>query len=449
MAVVPECIDEHAHEWFVQLSRDTSPLHVDAAHARRGPVGDRVVHGAHIVLASLEVLAREGLRGWGQVAASFRNPLTIGQPFRVEWAGPGDGLHFAARAIGGEVVLADLSLRHGTREWWRSAGVDSIDTHLAEMVAPGDAWGAAGREPLAIDATLLAQRAPGVPPGLAAALCAASRVAGMRCPGRLALLRGFDLAPGAAGDEVAWSTTRVRDALRLIIVGLSGAVDGSVEVAMRHAPVEQPTLTQLASVVAPGEFRGMRAVVLGGTRGLGLLAARALTAGGAHVVATGRVGGDTIDDIPCERFDIADADPAAVERLRAFSPTHLLHFATPPIPRRLGRGWSDEVYDAYARVYEGGLALAAAIADGPLDVLYPSTVFIDDRPTGFDEYIAAKEASERAAADLAVGPDAISVMVERLPVLATDQTAGATSAAPEDNIDIIVPLLRAFAGRRT
>ena len=178
-----------------------------------------------------------------------------------------------------------------------------------------------------------------------------------------------------------------------------------------------------------------------------------VVAAGGVTVAPG-VRSDVVGDhdttcVPNDTMNVADTDPAAVERLRAFSPTHLLHFATPPIPRRLGRGWSDEVYDAYARVYEGGLALAAAIADGPLDVLYPSTVFIDDRPTGFDEYIAAKEASERAAADLAVGPDAISVLVERLPVLATDQTAGATSVAPEDNIDIILPLLRAFAGRQT
>jgi nucleoside-diphosphate-sugar epimerase len=247
-------------------------------------------------------------------------------------------------------------------------------------------------------------------------------------------------------DGLVWSTTRVRDSLRLIIIGVSGGAEGGIEVVMRHPPVQQASLQALNSLITPGEFEGVRAVVLGGTRGLGLLAARALVAGGAEVVVTGRPSGDPVDGLRCEWMDVAHPDPIILRRLHALAPTHLLHFATPPIPRRTGRAWSHELYESYIAVYEGGLALASRLASSSLRVFYPSTAFIEERPSGFDEYIAAKEASERAARDLARNSEGIAVMVERLPVLATDQTAGVANVSPEFNLEVMLPILRSFAG---
>jgi hypothetical protein len=451
MPGVSACIDEGAHEWFTAVSRDVSPLHVNPAHARRGPVGQRVVHGAHIVLTVLEALGRNGRTDWTAVSASFRNPLTIGQSFSIEWTPPNGGL-VTACATSEDLVLAEMAFRVGVARWPLSEAVDTIDSTVAAMAVPADATGARGVEPLAIDVGVLGARAKHVDPGVAAALCASSRLAGMRCPGSLALLRAFDLRSDGVDAALAWETVRVREALRLVILELSGGIAGTVEVAMRHAPVEQPSIVDLRSVVKADEFTHVRAVVLGASRGLGLLAARVLAVGGANVVLSGRDGGscEGLPGATFEGLDVAHPNADVVARLRDFRPTHLLHFATPPIPRRLGRAWSDELYGGYAAVYEGGLELAASLASvSPLHVLYPSTMFVEERPSGFDEYIAAKEASERLAADMSSGPAPVVVTVERLPVLATDQTAGAASLAPESNVDVLVPVIRAFAGAET
>ncbi len=58
----------------------------------------------------------------------------------------------------------------------------------------------------------------------------------------------------------------------------------------RVPPVEQPTMRSLAGLVAPTEFAGCVALIVGGSRGLGELTAKLISSGGGRVIVTWQTG---------------------------------------------------------------------------------------------------------------------------------------------------------------
>jgi nucleoside-diphosphate-sugar epimerase len=75
-------------------------------------------------------------------------------------------------------------------------------------------------------------------------------------------------------------------------------------------------------------------------------------------------------------------------------------------------------------------------------VLFPSSTFVEDLPSGFAEYVAAKLAGEQLCrAWQSVRPDQ-RVVVERFPPLVTDQTAARLGSDAATNLDVLVPVLR-------
>ena len=74
-----------------------------------------------------------------------------------------------------------------------------------------------------------------------------------------------------------------------IAVGGSGVQD-PLPRSCGQAPIAQPTLRELAARVEGDEFAGTTALIVGGSRGLGAVTARAIAAGGGRVVVTYLVG---------------------------------------------------------------------------------------------------------------------------------------------------------------
>ena len=57
-------------------------------------------------------------------------------------------------------------------------------------------------------------------------------------------------------------------------------------------------------------------------------------------------------------------------------------------------------------------------------MLYPSTVYVENRPAGLTEYAMAKAAGELLCHDLMAGDSELTIVIDRLPRLATDQNPG-------------------------
>ena len=77
-----------------------------------------------------------------------------------------------------------------------------------------------------------------------------------------------------------------------------------------------------------------------------------------------------------------------------------------------------------------------------MHLFIPSSVFLDGKVKGFDEYIAAKHAAEAYAGRFAQANKNWAVHAPRLPRLHTDQTSGVDDSGPEQTLDVIASMLR-------
>ena len=184
-----------------------------------------------------------------------------------------------------------------------------------------------------------------------------------------------------------------------------------IEAFLRHPPTEQPSYASIATRLAKNEFHGQTALIIGGSRGLGEVAAKLAAAGGAHVIATYaagkadalrvadeiRDGGGTCDILA---YDVLQPAESQLFHLPAL-PDSLYYFATGPILKRNG-AFDEELFKKYLSFYVTGFAnISAALHNkhNRLSVFYPSSVFIANQQAGLSEYIRAKAEGERLCAD--------------------------------------------------
>jgi hypothetical protein len=275
----------------------------------------------------------------------------------------------------------------------------------------------------------------------------------MRCPGTNSIFSHFELdfTPEVEALEYKAETdTR----FRLIKINLGHGL-GSLGAFYRPPLIQQPHMTELRSMVAEGSFKGQRALIVGGSRGLGELTAKLVALGGGKTVVTyyqGRedalhlqgeireAGGD------CELLQWCpspvDATSQPGSSLTCEGITHLYYYASPRIFVQKSEMFVPEVFQRFYQVYvEGLLQALAALAGQKIAVFYPSTVFLDEPEWSFAEYAAAKAAGESLCRHHDRFHPTARFLVRRLPRLATDQTTalfGEPPAPPEPTILSIV-----------
>jgi hypothetical protein len=319
-----------------------------------------------------------------------------------------------------------------------------VDLKLEQME------GLAGRAFLAMPEDSMAQRFPSASRWVGALTCI-SRIAGMECPGRYSMISAIKLEmdAGPAASGLSWEISRVDDRVRRVDIDVAGmGVRGQCQAFALQPPAPQASMEEIAGLVASGEFAGQRALVVGGSRGLGELTAKVIAAGGGIPVITYAVGKDDAERVAeeirafgsaCEtlQYDARrEAELSPGEQLAGLTApvSTLYYYATKRIAPTSGVGFDRAAFDEYVDFYVAGFE-AVWKATRPVCAFYPSTVYVDERPAGLTEYAMAKAAGEVMCADL-------EVIVERLPRLPTDQTVTIVPEESGDSLEILLPIIR-------
>ena len=126
--------------------------------------------------------------------------------------------------------------------------------------------------------------------------------------------------------------------------------------------------------------------------------------------------------------------------------------ATPAIFKRRNPVFSQEQLDKFIEFYVTGFynfykGLRSRFGTGH-SVFYPSSVSVDTRPAGMTEYTMAKAAGEILCADMQSFERSGSILVRRLPRLATDQTATLFEVGQAESIHVILPIVREVHANR-
>lgn len=461
-------------EIFATLSGDHNPLHVDPLAARRTMFGRVVVHGIHAALWGLDVwlerqtehLALRSLR------ASFQSGIGLGEEVRCSIESLADHHVEIVLLVGDAPVVwmavewvprrdqspGSFSRRTPERSACRSLSFDEVATASGTL-----------------DLCLALQDAGSVfpnlmrtlPPTQVAEILTTTRLVGMECPGLHSVFAGLDLVFVEVADDIQGMTYRVtkHDArLALVSIEVRGpGLTGTLKAFVRPAPCAQPSVQDLHRQVGEGEFAGQAALIIGGSRGLGEVATKLLSAGGAGVRITYLRGADdarrVVEEIndwggsaACMSFDVLCPPGDLNERWAgAWSPTHLYYFATPYVFAGRRGSFSADLFRVFCDYYVTGfLSTVRAVRSAAPDlraVFYPSSTAVVELPLNMAEYAAAKTAGEAAGRMLEKTSPGLTVHLPRLPRLATDQTATFLPVANLDPTPLLLQHLREIRER--
>ncbi|HUN58775.1 MAG TPA: SDR family oxidoreductase [Candidatus Binataceae bacterium] len=288
-----------------------------------------------------------------------------------------------------------------------------------------------------------------------------STLVGMVCPGLHSLFAAFSiefLEDRAERPGIGFRVRETDERFRMMRMEVFGSgVSGSVQAFLRWPPVAQASAENIAKLVAPTEFSGSTALIIGGSRGLGALTAKIIAAGGGRVIityATGRDDASTlareinvqVENDVCKvlRYDVREDVFSQLAKLNA-DVTHLYYFATPQITRQKTQFFIASLLDEFIQVYVKAFYDCYRFFDQlklPLTVYYPSTVFVESKPPGMAEYSMAKMMGEILCSYMNGRTGHIHVIADRLPRLLTDQTATLPPLKSADPLEIMLPVVR-------
>jgi MaoC like domain/short chain dehydrogenase len=459
---------------FARMTGDFNPVHMDPVAARRTQPGAPVVHGIHVLLWMLDTIAHHlpGLPPIVTLRTRFLRFIYVDDAAVLVHRRDAHSLTDEIW-VGGNLALRThigftppdpvrpASPLHG--QPWISPGDSALGPTLEEMASLSGQLSMAQPTQEIADAFPAAHSLVGG--RRVAALGACSRLVGMICPGLHSVFAGLHLMVCDDCNHtpaLAFAVTAVQPRLRVVREAVyGGGLTGTLESFVRPPPVRQSAMESIGSVVDADEFVGASALIVGGSRGLGEVTAKLITAGGGRVTITYASGRSDAQAVAAEinawggdatilHYDVLRDPGTQLAHLKA-DPTHLYYFATPPIRRGNTGTFDDGNFQEFISYYiEGFYSLCEALARGgkSFSVYYPSSSFVENTPGGLLEYAMAKVAGEVLCARMPAILNTIAVVTTRLPPLLTDQTAGLLGSKAGDPVSTMLPVVRAVQGRK-
>ena len=447
-------VTSEQHAQFAKLSGDFNPLHTDPEFARRSQFGTTVVHGVHVVLRILDRIALIDPRSLQELVVEFRAPVRPESEVSVDLTISGNTV--SVKALQNDVVVTKMN---GVLEIPVKNHPEIPDIeHFESGVAPERTWEDSNRQ-FKVSETVGHQKhlSSVLFPELTKrdrlaeidVLLAVTRVIGMKCPGRYALLRSLTLHRTDSGQlgEHRFHLKDLDSRMRLVRLSVSStSFTGVVEAHHRRPHVRQSIDDQSRSLLTESPFAGMRALIVGGSRGLGELAARAIVAGAGEVLVTySRGRSDSLElqrelgeAVKIVQLDVFVPTQEFLDVSGKFLPTHLLYFASPQIMFRGAAPWDNELFARFCSFYVDKFAWLMQLADFE-GVYTPSSSFVTSQEFGYREYVGAKSKLEEFCESIQTARPGIRVVCDRLPPLATDQNSGLFASMPDSNLPTLLP----------
>ncbi len=468
---------ERKFEWaeqlaFARYSGDHNPIHVDAIAARRLLFGEPVVHGMHLLLWVLDIVApiMQGMNSkpdWS-VRVRFRKPVFIGESVRlVIFPAEGNELKCLVRCDEAVLVSARIAPAEASTGLSMLAEDPCVDTNSQrggpDVLGINDLEGQCGHLTMPVESRDgLASFFPNLSAlfgvNRVGELALLSTLVGMRVPGMHSLFAALTLRLVGRSTEfierspvLTYRVMSVSTQFRLVRVQATAEGTCADVEAFCYPTPSISSSVAVSNALPEGSYAGRTVLVVGGSRGLGALAARLAAAAGARVVATFARGVDEaaalarIPGITVTRLDVAALTYEELDACFTMPVDTLIYCATPRIFFRRTKPLHADRLAAFTACYVSGFAQVfqrfASQATTGAQCLHPSSVAVTQNDPDNIEYRLAKQAGEGLCDALAALYPRISVHRPRLPRLDTDQTAQIGAPPPEDTLEYMARLL--------
>ena len=466
-------VDQTTSCQFAQASGDFNPLHVDPILARRYQYGSTVIHGVCGILKALDIL----LMNLGhpvslaEIKVQFTKPILHGdhvEVFRHQSTPHDQKLRLSVHGKRAQDIALVL-MENGTAPEITKNVPTSTDKLQPVELAFEDALCIESRFDLVWDPELMQILFPHVkqflPDYQSAVLLGLTNIVGMKCPGLHSVFAGLNIHfvqnPSVSDAKMQFKVTQSDSRFSLVTLGVThNTASGEITALFRPKPVSQEKYTEFQAMVPRNQFANQKALIIGGSRGIGEVTAKLIAAGGGHPVITYYRGKDEADRIvndirshggKCDTVSYNVLSPSKTVIVDSSSEeriTHIYYFASPLIEKGDRLIWDEAIFQKFCNYYLSGFAHLienflsdSSYAKHKMTVFVPSTIFLDQPQKEFNEYIAAKAAAEALARQLAAKQPNWKFTTPRLPRMLTDQTSGLNIDASKNTAEVILDAL--------
>tara|TARA_B100001093_G_C26860251_1_gene1029769 strand:+ start:1685 stop:3103 length:1419 start_codon:yes stop_codon:yes gene_type:complete len=459
---------------FAQISGDYNPAHLDPVFARKTIFGEVAVHGVFVALKALDdsfsdILGSVFIK---DLRIRFKKPIRLAKKYEIK-VEKTKKTQWEIRVFSINELCISLVLQFEETEPSQKKATQVNDYNLSripKICDPLSKVGLAGSvSPHSFDTDLIAKLFPNLASHFSqdqiVTIMATSRLVGMEYPGLhsvfLELQLNFDEGYSQQEkNDLRYKVTYTHPITSHTKIEVSNDhAKGIVKAAFRPKPVSSIKTSELKKQIHTHEFSDMRALVVGGSRGLGALATKLIVAGGGNVLFSYAKGSDDavelLDDLKSSvsgcgnsfHYDVYEAEDI-VGLIGDFMPTHLLYFATPRIAIADGIGFDKELFNRYNLFYVqrfGEIVSSLERINPNLSVFYPSSVFLSEIVTKASEYASSKAAGEMYCKHLEKINPSMKIYISRLPRLETDQTSSIVPIETKDKVQEILKIIKEIA----
>ncbi len=443
---------------FSKISGDYNPIHLDPKLARRSMFGRIIVHGIHAVLWAIceqgKKLARRTIT---LIEVEFINNIPVGEEIDCVWNDKNNTSEICISCK--EQISIKIYLKWSYK---KKLAIEPINTLPPKEKTESPNTSNFEKKEGSLNLyssikdikSILPEVANQIPDIQIAIMLSITRLIGNKCPGLNSIFTSMKLIydENSKIRKLKYHISNFDERFGELNFKLYAPyTTGSAKAFLRPKPISQKSYSTIKSFVNPNEFNGVKALVIGGSRGLGEVATKLLSAGGSDVTFTYFSGKKEAEKIIKEiskdersiksiRFDVNQLIEKDFPNINL-----LVYMSTPFIFSAIKGRFSNDLFQNFLSHYvEGFSNICCKLAknNNELRVLYPSSIAIEELPSNMGEYAAAKSAAEIVCKFLERNNKNLKIYTPRLNRLETDQTVSVLPQKIEDPVPTLLRELR-------
>ena len=289
---------------------------------------------------------------------------------------------------------------------------------------------------------------------------------GMVCPGYNSILSSIDINFDnqiSKNENINFSLKKFDKRVNLLKTYFSNRIFGTVNSFTYPGEVKQPPISKIKKFIYKKEFSKINTLIIGGSRGLGELTAKILVSGGANTTITYYQGIKEAKKLK-ENIKFETGQICKIKKLNVISKDFIdkiknclnkdfiFYYPTPKISSTKNENFSNEKFEYYYKFYVKQFTILCNFiekySDKQIIIFYPSTIFVLNESNNFKEYVKAKLIAEKKIKEINKNFKNVKIISHRLPQLNTDQTSGVINTSKNDNIKVMVPIIKSLINNK-
>lgn len=439
---------------FAKFSGDFNPIHVDPIAARRTISGQCVVHGIHGLMWALDSFVSKFNLAPSAIIVKFVKPIFLDEEVICLYDPSINKLEIKKESI----ILSDIRLKFDSNIDYSNFNLscnpvlnfpkerdinDLINLPIQDFFYRGNINLASLLFPNLIEYYGLES---------CCEMATISEIVGMQVPGLHSLFLSAHINFQRNEFESNFSVEHVDERFNLLKISIiATSLNSKVDAFLRQKPIQGASLISMRSMVDGSEFCNVKALIIGGSRGLGESVAKLIALGGGESLITYSSGYDESLKLSNEISDIGKK--CSIAKIKIPDDLHLLkklgnfnqiyYFPTPKISGKRNTQYDKNLYDIFYEIYVDSfkkLVLTFSNSLTKISIFYPSSIFVSNPLPEFSEYINAKIAGENLCKKFDIKN--VSILISRIPRTKTDQTMSLIEEKLEKPEDVMLPLVR-------